>query len=282
MNRSTAPLPRASIALRRNTARMAAPMLACACLMAAPLAYASDVSGWNWRGTLYGWGASASTSTQFDLPGGGAISADSDNGGALSKLKFAFMATLEARRGPWSVTGDAVYVNFGDLKSRVTSIDTPGGDTLHPIDAGTRTELRGFVGTLVGGYSLLDTPGAHADVIAGGRYAHVNAKLDWELSGPTGGLDLSGGVEKSRDFYDAIIGVRGAADIGGNWDVRYYLDGGAGNGQSTWQAMAGIGYRFGWGDVLLAYRHLEYNFNDDKPLANLKLSGPLLGVSFKF
>jgi hypothetical protein len=256
MNRSTAPLPRASIALRRNTARMAAPMLACACLMAAPLAYASDASGWNWRGTLYGWGASASTSTQFDLPGGGAISADSDNGGALSKLKFAFMATLEARRGPWSVTGDAVYVNFGDLKSRVTSIDTPGGDTLHPVDAGTRTELTGFVGTLVGGYSLMDTPGAHADVIAGGRYAHVNAKLDWELSGPTGGLDLSGGVEKSRDFYDAIIGVRGAADIGGNWDVRYYLDGGAGNGHSTWQAMAGIGFRFGWGDVLLAYRHL--------------------------
>jgi hypothetical protein len=55
----------------------------------------------------------------------------------------------------------------GDLKSKVQSISGPNGVVTVPIDAGTRTDLKGFIGTLERGYALLRTPAARADV--GGR-----------------------------------------------------------------------------------------------------------------
>ncbi len=237
---------------------------------------------WAWRASLNAWLPSIHSTTQFDLPSGGNISTDTDPGGWLSKLKFAFMGTLEARRGPWSFLADGVYVDFGNLRSNVRSISGPGGIVTVPIDAGTTSDLKGFIGTFEGGYAVLQTPGARADVVAGLRYASLKTKLDWQLSGPTGGLATSGGVEATKDFVDGVVGVRGNASLGGNWDVRYYLDGGAGSSRFTWQAFAGVGYRYSWGDVILGYRHLAYDFHSDKPISDLKLSGPILSVGFTF
>jgi hypothetical protein len=254
-------------------------------LLAAPASAqtgAAPSDGWAWHASLNGWFPSIRSTTQLDLPSGGNISADTDSGGALSKLKFAFMGTLEARRGPWSLLADGVYFDFGNLRSNVRSISGPGGIVTAPIDAGTTSDLKGFVGTFEGGYAVLQTPGARADVVAGLRYANLKTKLDWQLSGPTGGEAASGGVEASKDFVDGVVGVRGNASLGGNWDVRYYLDGGAGTSRFTWQAFGGIGYRYSWGDVVLGYRHLAYDFRNDKPISDLKLSGPLLSVGFTF
>ncbi len=243
---------------------------------------AAPSDGWAWRASLNAWLPSVHSSTQFDLPSGGNISGTTDPGGYLSKLKFAFMGTLEARRGQWSFLADGVYVDFGNLRSNVRSISGPGGIVTVPIDAGTTSDLKGFIGTFEGGYAVLQSPGARADVVAGVRYARLKTKLDWQLSGPTGGLATSGGVESTKDFVDGVVGVRGNASLGGNWDVRYYLDGGAGSSRFTWQAFAGVGYRYSWGDVILGYRHLAYDFHSEKPISDLKLSGPILSVGFTF
>lgn len=237
---------------------------------------------WAWRFSLNGWFPSIHTTTQFDLPSGGDISAKTDPGGWLDKLKFAFMGTLEARRGPWVFLADGVYVDFGDLKSNVRSINGPGGIVTVPIDAGTTSDIKGFIGTFEAGYAMLLTPTQRADLVGGIRYSNLKTKLDWQLSGPTGGLATSGSVEKTKDFVDGVVGVRGSANLGGNWDIRYYLDGGAGSSRFTWQAFGGVGYRFGWGDVVLGYRHLEYDFHSDRPISDFKLSGPIVSVGFTF
>jgi hypothetical protein len=237
---------------------------------------------WAWRFGLNGWLPSVHSSTQFDLPAGGNISAETDPGNYLSKLKFAFMGTLEARRGPWSFLADMSYLNLGDLKSKVRSISGPTGIVSVPIDVGTRSDIKGFIGTFEAGYMVMQAPGARADVVAGVRYASLKTKLDWELSGPTGGLTAEGGIEKTKDFLDGVVGVRGSANLGGNWDFRYYLDAGAGSSQFTWQAQAGIGYRFNWGDAVLGYRHLAYELHNDRPISDLKFSGPQFEVGFKF
>ena len=66
-----------------------------------------------------------------------------------------------------------------------------------------------------------------------------------------------------RDLFrrlDAIVGLRGRRNIGGEqWFVTYYADVGAGDSDLTWQANVGAGYAFGWGDVVLAYRYLDYD-----------------------
>jgi hypothetical protein len=44
-----------------------------------------------------------------------------------------------------------------------------------------------------------------------------------------------------------------------------------GSSSLTWQALAGVGYSFKWGDAL-----------GDKPVQSLLLSGPAFGASFVF
>ena len=102
-------------------------MLALALPVSAQTVTAVPSDAWIWRAGLNVWLPSIHSSTQLDLPNGGNISAETDPGSYLSKLKFTFMGTLEARRGPWSFLSDAVYLNFGDLKSKVTSISGPSG-----------------------------------------------------------------------------------------------------------------------------------------------------------
>jgi hypothetical protein len=239
---------------------------------------------WVWRATAYLWLPSIKTSTQLDLPGGGTISESTDTNFSdiLSKLKFAFAGTLEGRRGPWSFLGDVQYINVGGLKSKVTSISGPTGIVTVPIDVGSRVNLKNVISTFEGGYTLLQTPGARSDILAGLRYTSVKAELNWELSGPTGGLATEGGVEKTKNFLDGVVGVRGSASLGGNWDFRYYLDAGTGSSQLTWQAIAGVGYNFKGGDVVLDYRHLAYEFHNDRPISDLKMSGPEITVGLKF
>jgi hypothetical protein len=37
-----------------------------------------------------------------------------------------------------------------------------------------------------------------------------------------------------------------------------------------------------WGDAVLAYRHLAYDLKSDRPISDIKFSGPQLSVGFKF
>ena len=47
-------------------------------------------------------------------------------------------------------------------------------------------------------------------------------------------------------------------------------------------AMLGLTRSFGWGDLMLVYRHLEYDQDSDGLLQDLSFSGPALGARFRF
>ena len=49
----------------------------------------------------------------------------------------------------------------------------------------------------------------------------------------------------------------------------------------TWQAFAGLGYSFHWGDVIAGWRYLDYNFKSSAKFENLNFSGPLVGAAFR-
>jgi len=59
---------------------------------------------------------------------------------------------------------------------------------------------------------------------------------------------------------------------GGAWAISYYLDVGTGSSKLTWQAMAGIEYRFHWGNAQLSYRYLYYNMREDQLLQGSALA----------
>ena len=258
-------------------------VLALVCASTAAGAQTAAPGAWQWRLTLYGWFPSVHASTQqFGFSDGSDIAAELNADGYLSNLKFAFMGSLEARTGPWSFVGDGIYLNFGSIKTQVKKVGAPGGSVTLPLQTNASTELKGFAGTFAAGYSISASPQSPADLIAGARYLQVKPRLEWEFSGPAGTVPQRGSVGDTKDVWDGIVGVRGRAALAGNWFVPYYGDIGAGSSRFTWQALAGIGYRYGWGDVTLIYRHLAYDFRSDEPLSDLSFSGPAVGLSFRF
>jgi hypothetical protein len=70
--------------------------------------------------------------------------------------------------------------------------------------------------------------------------------------------------------------------LGRDWFVPYHVDAGAGDARFTWQAFAGVGYHFAWGDAMIGYRHLAYEFKSAQPVSDLAFSGPLAGVALRF
>ena len=69
-----------------------------------------------------------------------------------------------------------------------------------------------------------------------------------------------GSAETGADLWDGVVGVRGRVTLANSaWFVPLYLDAGTGTSKFTWQGLLGVGYAFGWGDLLLVYRQLAFD-----------------------
>jgi hypothetical protein len=90
--------------------------------------------------------------------------------------------------------------------------------------------------------------------------------------------------EASLRNWDGIVGVKGryAFAEGGKWFIPYYVDIGTGESKFTWQAMGGVGYSFGWGDIIGAWRYLDYQMKSGKPIESLNFSGPAIAAVFRW
>ncbi len=63
---------------------------------------------------------------------------------------------------------------------------------------------------------------------------------------------------------------------------RVIGDVGTGDSDLTWQALAAVNYRFEKVGVVVGYRYLDYDFDDSDVFDDLNLSGPFVGVKFRF
>ena len=92
-----------------------------------------------------------------------------------------------------------------------------------------------------------------------------------------------GRISRDVTLWDAVAGVRGEIALGeSRWSLPYYADIGAGDADLTWNLMAGASYAFNWGDMLVFYRHLEYDQGPSGLLQGFSFSGPAFGARFKF
>ncbi len=183
---------------------------------------------------------------------------------------------------------DFIYLDFSGEDSKVESINFGGSAVGSSANASTSSSLRGIVWTLGAGYAVLPGRRVALDVFGGLRYAGLEASTDWQLAvavtGPGSGQTFprTGGISERMDLWNGIIGVKGLVRLGGsNRSIPYYLDVGTGSGL-TWQGMFGIAYSFDWIDVKLVYRHLYFDREGDKPIQDMRFSGPALGATFRF
>jgi hypothetical protein len=236
--------------------------------------------------TPYLWLPGMTGTLNFALPSGVAIqpSATVKPNSYLSDLQFAIMLAGEVRKGDWALATDLIYTDFADLESHVTSLKGPGGNVNVPVNVGVNLGLRATIWTIVGSYTTIRNSGGTLDVIGGLRYARLENSLDWTVAGTGGIFSRAGSSTESLNLWDGIVGVRGMAILSsdGKWILPFEADIGAGNSNWTWQAYAGLGYRFDWGDLVVSFRNLSFDQSSGKTLEGLRMTGPALSATFRW
>jgi hypothetical protein len=247
---------------------------------------AQDASDdWHFNASVYAWLPDMAGNAAFGTDGGVPIHVDIET--ILDNLEMVAQGSFGLQKGRWGAFTDVIYLGVGASKSQTRAL-TIGGQPL-PLGATAAVDLD--LDTLLwmvgGSFRIAATPAATFDVLAGARLTAIDATLEWELTGNLGSiasLQRTGSSNRSSDMLDAIVGVKGHFALGSDhkWVVPYYFDVGTGDSEVTWQALLGLGYAFSWGDLSVAWRYLEYDFESGAPLADLNLNGPAAGVTFRW
>jgi hypothetical protein len=262
--------------IRKPFAWIAAGVLLQASGMFATLAAASDADDqWEFDATIYLWTPDIDTTTQ-----GGSDASLSFNE-IYKNLDGVFMGSFGGRKDKWSFLVDEVYMELSDSEGASSTEQVSGTTRNLDLDL----TLKSSITTLAAGYNLVDEDGLLLDVIGGARYTWMEVKVKLKLNrtgGPLAPVSRRLKESDSDGNWDAIVGARGRYSIDDNWFLPYYADVGSGQSDLTWQALAGVGYKFGWGDVTATYRYLDYDFDSDYLVKDLTVKGPVFGATFRF
>ena len=258
-------------------------VVAALALAAALAPAAADAQDWQFAITPYLWLPNIEGTGDVETDSGARPDVEIGPVDYLERLEFALMLSGEARRENWVLRADLVYVDFGHQRSSVRSVSGPGGLVEFPVNTDTTTSLDGLEWQATLGYLVVNEPNLSLELLGGFRYLDVSFDLDWEFESPLSLLPQSGHLSQDVSLLDVIVGTHGRYTFGGGkWFVPFHFDIGTGDSDLTWQLLAGVGYTFSWGDVLLAYRHLDYDQKHGDLLQGVSLSGPAIGVSFRF
>jgi hypothetical protein len=222
--------------------------------------------GWTFAVAPYFWAAGISGEVgQFGLP---PVDIDADFGDVFDHLDFGAMAIGEARYDRYSIFADIMYSKISG------SAGTPRGILASSASVSSET----FAGLIGAGYSVLDGPSGHLDVVVGARVWSV----DNDISFSGGILD---GVSRSdgATWVDAVAGFRGNYSI----TPKIYLTGwglvGAGGADVDWDVAGAVGYRFNNRiSAVAGYRALGVDYSNDGFVFDVVQQGPILGVVMRF
>ena len=267
-----------------------------------PLPTSAQSSGDDWKFSIapYLWFPSLDGELNSTPPrsGGSSPKITIDDRSISGDINFAgLMLNGMARKGKWVIGTDVIYLDFdGEGRTVGTADFDLGSGPINiftaDLNAELDTSLTSWHWTLTGGYTVVQKPKLNLDVIGGFRYFGLDTETKWNLDGTVTGtgpggntatFSKSGKVKSSEDIWTGIIGARGHYRLGnGGWFTNFYADIGGGSSTFTWQGLAGVGYAFHWGNVLLDYRYLYYDQDDDELVDDLSFGGLALGVNFLF
>jgi hypothetical protein len=251
---------------------LAASMPGTAAAQAAPAT--SDADKWQFTAGIYGWFATIKGTVISDT---GTTDIDLPFSDLWSALKMAFMGEIAVRNGRWGAFADTLYLDVGSGKLTQTRNIAVGGAT-YPVTTTESADVKANVWTLAGDYRIVSTPEWTVDALAGARSLHIKTAIDYSI-GP-----ILGHKESSGTIWNGIVGVKGRYSFAdqGAWFVPFYVDIGTGDSSLTWHALAGIGYKFHWGDAVATWRYMDWNGKSGKPIQDLSINGPMLGVQLHF
>ena len=253
----------------------------------APLnALAQFAADWHYALTLYAYLPSVGGDMAFPTRSGdSSVTVKSEN--VFDDLNFAFMGSFDAHNGQWGVFTDFMYLDISGSKSNTRDFQIGGNQVPASVTGNLDLSLKGLAWTIAGEYRIASSRELKVDALGGARLLNVKPKLGWSLSGDVASVPVaarSATYEISTNNWDGIVGLKGRYAFGDRlqWYVPFYADVGAGESKLTWQAAAGLGYAFSWGDVVGMWRYLGYDMKSGQAVDNVNFNGPMIGVQFRW
>lgn len=238
-----------------------------------PEAPAAPAASWALQITPYLWaaGLEGDFSPFRRVPTIGIEKSFSD---VIDDLNFGGFINLWGRYENFVFSGDLMYVDTTDSKvigALPVLGPTPG--------LGADVDTRQFTSTVQAGYRVLRTPRFTFDVLAGARFWHIST----EVAINYGPFSLS--HDENFGWVDPVIGARAFYRITDKLSLQAQADlGGLDVGSKfTWQAMGTLNYILT--DRLSAsagYKMLEVDYDSDGHVFDTTLSGPVLGMTYRF
>lgn len=239
---------------------------------------------WHFGSTAYLWLPFMYTTVQLPpIAGGGRPTIETQPSQYLKYVETGALMQATVQKGDWGVWTDFVYLNLQASPQRIKEIGLPGDRTL-PLILQLNGGMRMAIWTLAPSYTVIHNDIGNLDVMVGLRYSSGRVSLSYNLTAPPTPLNRGGGFWPTTDSTDGIIGIKGIVRLSpdGKWFMPYEADVGDGNKNWQWNAFLGAGYHFHWGDVTLAVRNLTYQRTGDVSIEKVRMTGPLLGATFRW
>lgn len=237
--------------------------LALAVLAGSTPVLAQDGGDWVWQVTPYVW-ATGIGGDITPFAGAPTVSFDSSFSEVLEDLDAAFFLSGYARRDRLVFLGDLSY-----------SSSSRGG--LVPPGIPATGELEQTSLTLAAGYRVVAEEGVAVDLLAGMRHWRIKGAADVPLAGLSASPRVS--------FTDPIIALRANIQLSPQWSTILYGDiGGFGVGsEQTSQVVGTVNYQFRDNVFFSAgYRVLSVDYRDGGTRIDARMSGPILGATWRF
>ena len=232
--------------------------------------------------TPYLWLASVDSDIDFR---GNTQTVSLSAGDILKQFNFGFMGLGVIEKGRFGLVTDVVYARLSDDATASRDLIIGNEELPANVTANLDLETRMFILTLAPRLRLVDEPNFKLNVLAGTRHFYLRQSLDYTLSGNAGDIplpDRQGDLTAAVSNWDLIAGISGeyAFGPGLRWFVPFGYNMGGGDSDFTWEGLAGLGYRFGWGDLLAVYRTTNYELSGQAE--NYRQQGPAIGATFRF
>ncbi len=205
----------------------------------------------------------------------------------MDDLNFGGFLNIWGRYDRFVLSGDMMYVDTTDSKAAgpLPALQIPG---LPPLPAGAaidaNVDTQEFMATLQAGYRIIDADGFSLDALAGARFWHISNDVAVTASHPLIG-SVSATHRESFGWVDPVFGARAFFSLTEKLSVQGQVDiGGFGAGSDlTWSALATVNYIFtDTLSVSAGYKVLDVDYSHDGYVFDSRLSGPVLGLTYRF
>jgi len=214
-----------------------------------------EQSSWNYYASVYLFAAAMGGETA------GGNDFDISFSDIIDNLDMTYMGNLGMHKDKWTFQTDLIYMKLG----------TKPGPIL------TNVQMKSWIVTPTVAYRVVDSGLWDLDVLAGARYLYIAPYIS---------VVNNSVVDTSGSGWDGIVGLKANYELNEKWFMPCAFDIGTGDSDQTWQAFAGVGYKYENFDVIAGYRHLEWEFDNsdagDGALNSLNISGPIIGIKYRF